>query len=1296
MNNAHIIQRSVIDATLTFDTNPTSVQDNLNHTYNTTLHKVIDKVFSEFEWSHSLRLDNITVDVGTISIDQLDSELPRLLEIELRLQLQSIYNEKYNVTTSKSIKPENRYELIIHLLRFGYTPWWASRKPEKTLNSLISSSLRENPDGIKPLLQKQLQNKTVALRMARQLSSETLFGVVNLIYPEFSNLSHAYIAEAKYLNNLRASPSSNKFIAITNCWESILATLAISNLRTNSEFHFLFLASYLDKPVANPLDDVDGISTKHINTDENILSALKIKYESESAIKLESILKDEYRTEQFNSESKYYDLFDHILKSDDSKNRLTIDITQFINSNKFGIQNYSLFRRLLRNGDFDECVNLIEFGLTVDERDKWLKKQFPLASNLIYQLVQILEHYSAIKLSATELLLMRWLSFSTLIRFKTDFTLTHIVTNFLYLWSLRHPKSWPGIMLLLNENNVRINNGDHTDTQTSVTYSLAQQNSLIRNNLDRPQINTNEDLSTTTDPFDITNVRQISYSRTRANGHSNARRKSKLKRGDISYSRHVIHSDHSLGFTTLSRKRFPRVVMSAGAKTSLLVVNKAIDLLFPKTQTVSSNAYGHKIVNKQLHNEFRSNFVAGIFSQKYRKTNKSNRLYDKHYFLLLRAHAQKDSSPSIDQLEFHRHLPNRIIPHKIVTQNSRQAIRHANEQNTVQPDLGTTDIVDESITRSTNKHFLEHVNTRSTEHPQALTTAQNSDHDQDGILLSSYDKTNNPLLSLFASQNTTLQLPDYIFLLGKTYAVRINKAKDLNELAIICSDIESELTNKSLSALLNLLCNSQPDLISMLRAFIQTILPTIQKKDIVLLSWRTLGPYLLDTSVPSGRGLINKLAYVISDFFELPWDIVAKKYAQLYRDKETLHILELLSKDATRIAEFHSSSVFEIVSILDFPETHQHNQEATIAAYITFINTMNIPCWFAEEKPAYHENILTLFTRIIEINDSRLWENLVWQPTTIRRGRTYLSSLLLRPLIEQIFSEKNADLLNALDQTAKVLSKNSELSITSKAAKNLVFYSAAETTFIRGENEFSPTNFIDCLIAQTAQYCSISIEVTRAVIIQSIHDHLRPNNEVKQPTNSESIPTGSQQDFKSPKQRHADPIFIQHSGAVLFWPLLKPYFQRCGIMQDNEFTSDYSRSRAIHLLGHACTGLLEHNEASLSLNKLLCGVEIDAPIYLFDDISDDEFKITQELITGVSSAVPMLKSTSIDGMRGSFFIREGKLEPNDDGWTLTVEQKGWDVLLNDLPWAPSPNDSRPCTLYTTSVTRCIFYTQHRS
>ena len=46
----------------------------------------------------------------------------------------------------------------------------------------------------------------------------------------------------------------------------------------------------------------------------------------------------------------------------------------------------------------------------------------------------------------------------------------------------------------------------------------------------------------------------------------------------------------------------------------------------------------------------------------------------------------------------------------------------------------------------------------------------------------------------------------------------------------------------------------------------------------------------------------------------------------------------------------------------------------------------------------------------------------------------------------------------------------------------------------------------------------------------------------------------------------------------------------------------------------------------------------------------------------------IVQNTSIAGLRETFLQREGKLVRGSQGWTLTVERKTVDVLVDQIPW----------------------------
>jgi Contractile injection system tape measure protein len=157
-------------------------------------------------------------------------------------------------------------------------------------------------------------------------------------------------------------------------------------------------------------------------------------------------------------------------------------------------------------------------------------------------------------------------------------------------------------------------------------------------------------------------------------------------------------------------------------------------------------------------------------------------------------------------------------------------------------------------------------------------------------------------------------------------------------------------------------------------------------------------------------------------------------------------------------------------------------------------------------------------------------------------------------------------------------------------------------------------------------------------------------------------------------QRHmpeGEPFYISNAGLVLLWPFLQPFFQRLGMLDKNAFRDEQAQTRAIYLLQYLTTGILEAPEHQLLLNKILAGAASEQPVECPAPITNTEEALSGQLLEGVLKNWKKLNNTSIQGLRASFLMREGKLLLKDDAWSLTVSAKGYDILLDSLPWGLS-------------------------
>jgi hypothetical protein len=142
-------------------------------------------------------------------------------------------------------------------------------------------------------------------------------------------------------------------------------------------------------------------------------------------------------------------------------------------------------------------------------------------------------------------------------------------------------------------------------------------------------------------------------------------------------------------------------------------------------------------------------------------------------------------------------------------------------------------------------------------------------------------------------------------------------------------------------------------------------------------------------------------------------------------------------------------------------------------------------------------------------------------------------------------------------------------------------------------------------------------------------------------------------------------VHVGCAGAVLLHPFLPQLFETVGIAKDDKLLQP---DRALGLLHFLATGQRVAPEYDLLLAKLLCGVPLDAPVRSRIELTAAEQQEAEALLAAVVRHWDALGDTSIDGLRGSFLVRPGKLSYRGGEQVLQVEEQSFDILLDRLPW----------------------------
>jgi hypothetical protein len=161
---------------------------------------------------------------------------------------------------------------------------------------------------------------------------------------------------------------------------------------------------------------------------------------------------------------------------------------------------------------------------------------------------------------------------------------------------------------------------------------------------------------------------------------------------------------------------------------------------------------------------------------------------------------------------------------------------------------------------------------------------------------------------------------------------------------------------------------------------------------------------------------------------------------------------------------------------------------------------------------------------------------------------------------------------------------------------------------------------------------------------------------------------------RPPEPQPGDRFYVANAGLVLFNPFLPRFFERIGVLVPDaqgvpRVTGIEAASRAVHLLQYLVDERCDAPEPDLALNKLLSGIPLAAPVARAIEPTEADRAICGELIQAVIGNWPIIKNTSPAGLRETFLQRDGRLRREPDRWTLDVERKTLDILVDQIPWS---------------------------
>ena len=187
------------------------------------------------------------------------------------------------------------------------------------------------------------------------------------------------------------------------------------------------------------------------------------------------------------------------------------------------------------------------------------------------------------------------------------------------------------------------------------------------------------------------------------------------------------------------------------------------------------------------------------------------------------------------------------------------------------------------------------------------------------------------------------------------------------------------------------------------------------------------------------------------------------------------------------------------------------------------------------------------------------------------------------------------------------------------------------------------------------------------LLMQSPGKWIQPDKKQLRPERNEQamLPETAQ---REPIIEEGTKLYVNNAGLVLMHPFIPTFFMLIGLVKQGKFVDELARQRAVLLLQHLVYGTDEFEEHELVLNKILCGLPLEEPVPQKIILTEKETGTAAELFKIIFQRWDKAKNSSVEGFRNSFLKRAGSLLYLEEGWQLKVEQKGYDLILQTLPW----------------------------
>lgn len=350
------------------------------------------------------------------------------------------------------------------------------------------------------------------------------------------------------------------------------------------------------------------------------------------------------------------------------------------------------------------------------------------------------------------------------------------------------------------------------------------------------------------------------------------------------------------------------------------------------------------------------------------------------------------------------------------------------------------------------------------------------------------------------------------------------------------------------------------------------------------------------------------------------------------------------------------------------------NQKKMIQTFIYFLEKGSMPWWNSDKKGISFLEPKVFDIMILTNNFQKSIIPVLSKPNVQERIINQLSNEQIAQLCLTVL--KNKDLkINLEVDVIRYLSKSNHadrqivwslvLNVLSEYLKtsnsNLREYLLQQIPKIE-QTSFSQTK-------NNHQNWKTLVEVFPFIKENEILENIKSNSEIKPENEKSSVETIHQEDFVANNEDliQNDGQYVQNAGLILIHPFIKTFFEHCDLL-DPKTQQLIDPELCAHLLHYIATGRTNAPEYDMVFEKFLCNIPMNQTINRHIKLSRKHKTQAKNVIESVQHNWNPMKKSSAALLQNEFFQRSGKLVITDHDYTLTIERKAQDILLDMLGW----------------------------